>query len=92
MSECGRHPLNVTYMTQCIKYWIKLTEMSNSRYPKHCYLLLRRLDECGRNTWATKVKHLLFENGFGYVWINNGVGNSSHFLKCFKQRLIDTSV
>ena len=33
LSECGRYPLSVTYMTQCIKYWIKLTEMPTTRYP-----------------------------------------------------------
>ena len=34
--ECGRFPLAVAYMTQCVKYWIKLTQMPNDRYPRQC--------------------------------------------------------
>ena len=26
LGECGRFPLAVAYMTQCVKYWIKLTQ------------------------------------------------------------------
>ena len=69
-----------------------LTAMSNTRYPKQCYYVLRRLDENGRNTVATKIKYLLHENGFGFVWISCGVGNSSQFLTVFGQRLIDCSL
>ena len=75
LSECGRYPLSVTYMTQCIKYWIKLAEMPTTRYPKQCYHMLRRLDETVRKTWASKIKNVLYEYGFGYVWINDGVEN-----------------
>ena len=50
LSECGRYPLSVMYMIQCIKYWIKLTEIPTTRYPKQCYHILRRLDENGRKT------------------------------------------
>ena len=53
--------------------------------------MLRRLDENGRKTWASKIKHLVHEYDVGYVWINDGVGNCSQFLKCFKQRSLDTS-
>ena len=66
--------------------------MSNTRYPKQCYYMLRRLDEICRNTWATKIKHLLHENGFWFVWISDGVGDSSQFLKIFRQHLIDSSL
>ena len=40
VSECGRYPLAVTYMTQCVKYWVRLTQMPNYRYPKQCYNML----------------------------------------------------
>ena len=41
LSECGRYPLAVTYMTQCIKYWVRLVQMPNHRYPKQCYNMLQ---------------------------------------------------
>ena len=53
--------------------------------------MLRRLDETDRETWASKVRQLLFSYGFGYVWIYEGVGDINGFVKAFKQRLIETS-
>jgi len=44
----------------------------------------------GKETWATKVRLCLFQNGFGYAWLNQGVGNYRIFLKTLKERLIDT--
>ena len=87
--ECGRYPLYVDYYCRCIRYWIKLIRMSSTRYPKKCYKMLRNLDETGRITWASKVRELLFRNGFGYVWVVEDVGDLNLFMKAFKQRLID---
>jgi len=89
LSECGRYPLFVTYMNRCVKYWCKLTQMPVNRYPKRCYNMLRQLDEAGRTTWATQVKMLLFQYGFGYAWIHGDVGNTVAFLKLFQDRLKD---
>ena len=27
LGECGRYPLAVTYMTQCVKYWVTLSKL-----------------------------------------------------------------
>ena len=48
LGECGRMPLCVSYMTKCIKYWLKLLHMDRQRYPKQSYILLKRLDSAGR--------------------------------------------
>ena len=39
LRECGSFPLAVSYMymTQAIKYWLKLLYMLNNRYPHQCY-------------------------------------------------------
>ena len=89
LGECGRMPLSVTYQTNVIKYWCKLIQMQESRYPKQCYEMLKSFDDIGRITWATKVKELLFKHGFGFVWISQTVGNMDIFIKLFRQRLID---
>ena len=91
LSECGRLPLSVTYMKNCIKYWTKLVTMNRDRYPKQCYIMLRRLDESGRNTWATQIKRLLFQYGFGYAWLADEIGDTCAFLTLFSQRLSDSS-
>ncbi|MCG8044707.1 MAG: endonuclease/exonuclease/phosphatase family protein [Candidatus Thiodiazotropha taylori] len=92
LGECGRLPLAVSYLTQCVKYWVKLTQMPNHRYPRQCYLMLRSLTEAGRMTWATHIKTLLFEHGFGYVWIADSVGNNRAFISVFMQRIKDISL
>ena len=92
LGECGRLPLAVNYMTQAIKYWLKLLYMPNHRYPRQCYLMLKSLTDTGKITWATHIKSLLFEFGFGYAWLANEVGNCSHFLNLFKQRIKDISI
>ena len=92
LGECGRLPLAVSYMVQPIKYWIKLTRMPNYRYPRQCYRMLRSLTEADKITWATYIKKLLFEYGFGYAWIADEVGDINSFLSNFTQRIKDISL
>ena len=92
VGECGRLPLAVTYMTQAIKYWLKLLQMPPNRYPRQCYLMLKSLTDAGKITWATHIKSLLFEFGFGYAWIAHEIGNNRHFLNLFKRRIKDISI
>ena len=49
--------------------------------------ILKLLDEAGRQTWASKVRSLLYKYGFGYVWVAQEVGNV--FIEQFKLRLTD---
>ena len=50
LSECGRLPLSVYYMTNCIKFWTRILRLDTTRSPKQCYNLLYQLDEAGRQT------------------------------------------
>ena len=89
LAECGRKPLYVHYMTKCIKYWLKLLSMEPGRYPKECYKMLLNFDSVGRKTWATDIKYILYSNGFGDAWQNQGVWNDKLFIKLFEQRITD---
>ena len=92
LGESGRYCMAVSYMTQCIKYWTKLLQMHINRYPYQCYKMLRSLDEAGRVTWATHIRTLLFEHGFGYVWISNTIGDANQFIDIFTKRIKDISI
>ena len=46
-------------------------------------------DNIGRINWVTSVKNLLYQYGFGYVWISQDIGDLDMFLKYFKMRLND---
>ena len=82
--ECGRLPLCIFYMTQCIKYWLKLLRMDPNCYAHQSYKMLKSLDDAGQKSWASNIKHLLFSLGFGYLWIAQEVGNQAFFIKSFK--------
>ena len=49
------HVLCTFYIANCIKYWLNVTRMENHKYPKHCYMMLKRLDEAGINTLVTCI-------------------------------------
>ena len=65
--------------------------MSSIRCPNKYYKMLRNQDKNKRITWASKVKNLLFQTGFGYVWHEEDVGDQTLFMKTVKQRIIDCS-
>ena len=70
LGECGRMPLYVMYIYRCVKYWIRIVQsLSFDRYPTRIYNMLFNLDSIymGRTTWTSKLKHILFEYGFGYA-------------------------
>jgi hypothetical protein len=89
LGECGRRPLLIQYFCRCIKYWCKILLMDNDRLPKVTYIMLKKLDECGKNTWVTHIKNLLFKYGFGIVYISQDIGNIDLFIINFKQRITD---
>ena len=86
--ELNRYPLKIDSQLRTIKYWLKITEMPEDRLPWQAY----KREEREINTeksWGKGVKDLLERNGYGYVWINQGVTHKRSFLKALKQRLID---
>jgi len=87
--EFGRYPIYLNSYIRCIRYWLKLTRMSESRLPFKAYKMLYILDSKGKNTWATNIRLCLCQYGFQYVWENQGVACIRSFLSCFKQRIID---
>jgi len=89
LGEYGRLHLCIRYMTNCIRYWCKLLWMRQNRYLRQCYLMLKSFNDAGRTCLATKVKQLLFEYGFGLVWISQDVGDCNLFVKAFRMRLIE---
>jgi len=88
----GRYPLFVLASTRCVSYWLRLCTLPSDRFASMAYSMLKDMDDRGKVTWATKVKDLIFRNGFGNVWEAQKVGNKKNFLRIFKQRLIDCSM
>jgi len=55
--------------------------MHQHRYPRKCFLMLKSFDDAGRTCWATQVKHLLFEYGFGLGWISQDAVSHVNIIK-----------
>jgi hypothetical protein len=86
--ETGRYPLFITTAIKCIKYWIRIVRLPSSRLCRQAYEMLLIQLEAGNNNWASSVKKTLTENGFGIVWMCQGVGYEEGFISEFKDRLI----
>ena len=70
LGECGRLPIYFHTLKRCIRFWVKLLEMSRDRLPKHAYLMLCNLDSLGRYTWASTIKNILFSHGFQWFCLD----------------------
>jgi len=87
--DLGRFPMYVVAAIRCVKFWLRILALPEDRLPKKAYKMLHHLESTGKKSWAYHVKELLFRNGFGYVWLQQGVGSVNVFLALFKRRLID---
>ena len=67
-AETGRYPLSIKYFGRCIKYWLNVRQMDDTRYPKRCYNYLKLLSDVGRVSWASEIKKLLCKYGFDELW------------------------
>ena len=45
--ECGRYPLYINSVTKCIKYWLRLTELTEDRIAAHAYKLMFTMNDHG---------------------------------------------
>lgn len=64
--------------------------MPGDRLPRKSYNRLLHMQELGKCNWAHLVKELLCVNGFGLVWLQQGVGSVKILIRTFRQRLEDS--
>ena len=89
LGECGRYPLYIKTQKTCIKFWLKILKMKQSRLVKKCYDMLMMDDSAGFQNWVSSIRNCLQTAGYGYVWVNQSVQNETYFLKSFDTRLKD---
>lgn len=87
--ELGRYPLYVNTYIKCIKFWLRIVSMHETRLPRKSYNMLLFLQKQNYVTWACSVRNILFMYGFGIVWEAQSVGDVKRFIVEFKQRLKD---
>ena len=89
--ELGVYPLHIERKYRIIKFWLKVLNSSTESYMKKIYLdlLMFNVDFPEKVTWVSLLKKMLFEYGFGYVWMWQYVEKDALFLSEFRQRLYD---
>ena len=87
--ETNRFPIYINSAIRCFRYWLKLTRMDNSRLPRKAYKMLFELDSRGKSNWVSKVRLKLYELGFDYVWLQQGVEDMQGFIRILRTRMID---
>ena len=85
LGDCGRFPLYIQNQRRVLKYWFKLLHLPDHRYVKKAYNMLYFFQTVGQENWASRVKNMLYTNGFGYVWENQYVEHENEFLASFTQ-------
>ena len=94
LGELGRYSITNNRIIKTIKYWLRILNMNENRYPKICYKLQCKWLNHNKRTdcWARDVKELLESLGFGYAWYNQSVANECHFISKILQRLKDIDI
>ena len=87
--ELGRKTMFHTFACRVIKYWSKILNSRTDRAIYKCYQYQLELSHNNRPCWATSVKQLLFNFGFGDIWMAQNAGNWNVFWKIFKMRSAD---
>ena len=86
-SETGRVPLFINHIISSIRYWMKLLKRPNSCLSKQAYLMMLKHCNDGKDNWASRIKKVLCENGFGHIWLFENVSNETFVLSEIKSRL-----
>ena len=89
LGDLGRYPMYINTSKKCLKFWIRILNMSENRFVKKCYNMLLYYDQLGYSNWVTEVRSNLYRNGFGYILERQSVSHPKLFVLQFVNRLKD---
>ena len=92
--ELGVFPLHIERQARVVAYWLKiiaLRESNPNSFVYKVYLELYNLSliDPREVTWVSLVRDILNQNGFGNVWLMQGVTNKESFLREIRLRIKD---
>lgn len=90
--DTGRYPLFIESTISALRYWFKIKNMPNERFPKQALIKMQINldfeDSSNQKNWAGKIKSCLEDYGYPEVW-TQGVLNVNAFLRSFKKKMIE---
>ena len=87
--ELGRHSIKTWIWPRMIDFWVDTVHASNDSARHAAYNVQLRALNSGAKCWATAIRRILQETGFGDVWANQFVSYPNAFKYEFKQRCKD---
>ena len=92
--ELGVFPLYIERQVRVIKFWLKVIGMQENYnnsflYKVYLELLNTTITHPREVTWATLVRDMLNNSGFGDVWLAQRVVNKDSFIVEFQRRIKD---
>ena len=55
LGDLGRFPIYIYSVKRCLSYWLRLLQLSDTRYVKICYKMLKYNDSKGHKNWLTVI-------------------------------------
>ena len=68
LAELEHYPLDINIKINIIKYWLRIISLPDDHILKQSYDSSIELDKLGFTSWATSVRFILQNNGFGSIW------------------------
>jgi hypothetical protein len=70
LGELGRYPLTILFKERVLKYWLKIISNPDSIMFKMFRTQYESVDSPLCNPWVKKVKTILDDIGYSYLWFN----------------------
>ena len=86
--ELGRSPIINTAKGLTIKYWLRLHSGTKNELLNECY----KIGYLNNYSWIQGIQNMLYENGFGDVFVDPSKVDKESFHKYFRSRLNDQHV
>ena len=81
--ELGSYPVSLTIKIRLISFWLKLISTPDDRISKQIYNLIYRMHQNNthQSAWLNCIRQILEQNGFGYVWLDQGLNIDHMYVK-----------
>ena len=81
--ELGSYPVSLTIKIGLISFWLKLISTPDDRISKRMYYLIYRMHQNNthQSAWLNCIRQILEQNGFGYVWPDQGLNIDHMYVK-----------
>ena len=81
--ELGTYPVSITIKVRLVSYWLNIISADENKISKQMYNLMYNLhqNDTYQSDWLNCVRNILEVNGFGYIWVGQGINSNAIYIK-----------